>query len=73
VFPEACAGLLLGAWLPSAAGFISDRVFTKLSCKKLIPTQIRQLVLHISDNKGYVDGLVGGLTFAKRLYKKTVR
>ena len=29
--------------------------------------QIRQLVLYISNNKGYVDGFVGRLTLAKRI------
>ena len=32
-----------------------------------ISTQIRQLIIDIKDNTGYVDGLVQELTFAKRL------
>ena len=34
---------------------------------KSIPTQICQLILHISNSKEYVDGFVGELTSAKGL------
>jgi hypothetical protein len=33
---------------------------------KSISVQLRQLILHIIDNQGYVDGFVRGLTFANR-------
>ena len=35
--------------------------------KKSIPTQIRQLILYISNSKGQVDRFVGELASAKRL------
>jgi hypothetical protein len=37
--------------------------------QKSVPTKIRQtnLNLYVSDDKGYVDGFVRELTFAKRL------
>ena len=41
----------------------------KVIVQKSIPTQIRRLILHISKDKGYVDGFLGELIFAKR-YKK---
>ena len=34
--------------------------------QKSIPTQIRQLILYISNIEGQVDGFVGVLTSAKR-------
>ena len=37
----------------------------KVVLQKSIPTQIRQLILYISDDEGYVDEFVGELTFAK--------
>ena len=37
--------------------------------QKSIPTQIRQLILYISNSKGWVDGFVGELTSAKRIQK----
>jgi len=37
--------------------------------QKSIPAQIRQLILHISNNKGCVDRFVRELTFAQRLCK----
>ena len=40
--------------------------------EKLIPIQIRQLVLHIINNKIQVNGLVVELTSAKRLQKHLV-
>ena len=50
--------------------FLSHRVFVMSSYKsqKSIPAQIRQRILYISHDKGYVDGFVQELTFAKRLY-----
>ena len=33
--------------------------------QKSIPTQIRQLILYTSNNKGYVDGFVEELTFGE--------
>ena len=39
------------------------------TAQKSTPPRIRQLVLHISNNKGPVDEFVPELTFAKRLYK----
>ena len=55
--------------------------FATLSCtkcfrnrlQKSIPTQIRQLILYISNSEGYVDGFVGEWTCAKRLEKHCVR
>ena len=38
-----------------------------------IPSQIRQLILYISNSKGHADGFVGELTSAKRLSKHFVR
>ena len=38
--------------------------------QKSIPVQIRQLILYIGNNKGYVAGFVRELTFAKRHYKR---
>ena len=43
--------------------------FHKVAVQKSIPAQIRQPILHINDNKGYVDGFVGELTYQKRLGK----
>jgi len=45
---------------------LSHTKFFKSVCKS-IPTQIRQLILYISNSKGEVDGFVGELTSAKRL------
>ena len=42
---------------------------SKVVSHKSIPAQIRQLVLDISYDKGYVDGFVRELTFAKRPHK----
>ena len=37
--------------------------------QKSIPTQIRQLLLYISNDEGLIDGFVRELTFAKRRCK----
>ena len=37
--------------------------------QKAITVQTRQLILYISDEKGWVDRFVRELTFAKRLHK----
>ena len=57
---------------PPRRFFLTQSVY-KVVLQKSIPAQIRQLILdyyYISNNKGYVDGFVGELTFAKRLYKQ---
>jgi hypothetical protein len=41
----------------------------KVVLQKSIPAQIRQRILYISINEGYVDGFVWELTFAERLDK----
>ena len=41
--------------------------------QRLIPTQIRQLILYIRNSKGYFDGFVRELTSAKHLYKHFLR
>ena len=52
---------------------VSSRTNRFQSClQKSIPAQIRQLILYISKSKGYVDGSVGKLTSAKRLFKHFV-
>ena len=43
---------------------MSQELFIKLFCKKSIPTQIHQFILHYT---GKVDEFVRELTFAKRL------
>ena len=43
--------------------YLTHNVF-KVVLQKSIPTQIRQLFIHIINSKGYVDGFVGELTFA---------
>ena len=40
--------------------------------QKSILTQICQLAIYISNSEGYVDGFVGDLTPAKRLFQKGV-
>jgi len=50
--------------------YLTERVFG-IVLPKAIPAQIRQLILYISNHRGYVDGFVGELTFAKRLYTNT--
>ena len=55
--------------LAEAAGLHLTESVYKIVSQKSIPPQIRQLFLYISNNKGQVDGFVGELTFAKRLYE----
>jgi len=49
----------------SESHHISHKFFFKSLCRSQSP-QIRQLILHISDRKGYVDESVGELTSTKR-------
>ena len=51
----------------AACHYLTESVYVIL--QKCIPAQIRELILHISNNKGYVDGFVRELTFAEELYK----
>ena len=51
---------------------IHQRVF-KVFSQKSILTQIRQLILYISNSKGKVDRFVGEVTPAQRLSKHIVR
>ena len=53
-----------------SCAYLSHRVFITSFYKsqKSIPAQIRQRILYISNDEGYVDGFVQELTFAKRLY-----
>jgi len=48
-------------------------IFTESVCKVVlqesIPAQIRQLIIHISNDEGQVDGFVRELTFAEQLCK----
>jgi len=48
-----------------ARSYLTESVY-KVVLQKSIPEQIRQLILYISNNKGYVYGFVQELTFAKR-------
>ena len=51
--------------------FFSKLVHTECFSSRLqesISTKNRQLILYISDSEGLVDGFVGDLTFAERLY-----
>ena len=61
----------IGMLSPSVAFFsrylVAHRVFLIVVLQKSIPTQIRQLVLYLSNSEKYVDGFVGKLTSAKRL------
>ena len=63
-------GSRAGSWpTPSARrSYLTESVY-KVVLQKSIPAKIRQLMLYISDYKGYVDGFVRQLAFAKRLYK----
>jgi len=49
-----------------AAVLISHNFF-QVVLQKSIHTQIRQLIVHISNSEGFVDGCLGELTSAKRL------
>ena len=53
---------------PTSHDYLTEKA-CKVVAKKPIPAQIRQLVLGISNNNGYVDESVRLLTFAKRLYE----
>ena len=44
--------------------YLSQNVF-QVVLQKSIPTQIRLLILYISNSKGYVDGFMGGVDFCK--------
>jgi hypothetical protein len=46
--------------------YLTQSVFN-VGLQQPIPTQIRQLILHISDSEGSVDGFVGELASAQRL------
>ena len=46
---------------------ISHKVASQVVLQNSIPTQIRQLIIYISNSKGSVDGFVGELTSAERL------
>ena len=46
--------------------YLTQSVF-EVVLQKSILTQIRQLILYMSNSKGQVDGFVGKLTSAKRL------
>ena len=48
--------------------YLTERVY-KVIWKKSIPTQIRQLILYMGNNKGYVDEFVRELNLATRLFK----
>ena len=50
--------------------YLTESVY-EVVLEKSIPTQIRQLVLYIRNDKGYVDGFVWELPFAKRLLEST--
>ena len=52
--------------------YLTESVF-KVIFRESIPTQIRQLIIHISNNKGQVDEFVRKLTYARRLYKHFLR
>ena len=54
------------AYAPPTHNLISQKVFF---LHKSIPAQIRERIIYISNNQGYVDRFVRKLTFAKRLNK----
>jgi hypothetical protein len=63
-----------GTRIKHGGAFVQEQVHLTQSVFKVvlqtpIPTQIRQLILHISNSTGKVDGFVGGLAYAKRLSK----
>jgi len=58
---------------PSKRVYLTKSVYQVVLQKKMAE-QIRQLLLYTSDNQGYVDRSVGGLTFFKTtLYTFSVR
>ena len=54
---------MLGVWF---IAYRTESVY-KVVLQKSIPTQIRQLILYVSNNEGYVDEFVRELAFAERL------
>ena len=77
--PNYC--ILLLVWLDSvdeqtvgsdATSYLTESVH-KVALQKSIPSQIRQDILHISNNKGRVHGFVREMTLAKQLYKHFLR
>jgi len=46
--------------------YLTEGVF-QIVLERSVPTQIRQLIIHISNSKGSVDEFLGVLTSAKRL------
>ena len=52
-------------------GYLTQSVL-KVVLQQSIPKQIRQLIPDISNSKGYVDGFVGEMNFAKRLEKHSL-
>ena len=63
VTPE---GLGTAGGLTLLGSYLTQSVL-KVVLQKAIPTQICQLILYISNSKGYADEFVGELTSAKRL------
>ena len=52
----------------SGQSYLSKGVY-KVVMQKLIPAQLRQLILYIGNDKRQIDVFVGGLTLAKRYHK----
>ena len=50
---------------------LSHTKYLRVVLRKSIPTQLRQLVLHISNSEGKIDRFVGELTFAKTTLQNT--
>ena len=50
-------------WEALYYSYLTESVY-KVGLQKSIPAHIRQLILDVSNNKGYVTGFVRGLTFA---------
>ena len=48
--------------------YLTESVY-KLVFQKSIHTQIRQLILHVSNKNGQFDGFVQELTFAQRIHQ----
>ena len=48
--------------------YLTESVHTVV-LQKSTPAQIHQLILYVNTYKGYSDGFVRELTFAKRLYR----
>ena len=51
--------------------YLTERVYNVV-VQKSIAAQVRQLIIHIRNNKGSVDEFVRELTFAKRLRQKNL-